>query len=260
MLEAKNVGIRFGSKRAELTVKEVDLAISPGKTVGLVGESGSGKSSVAKALVGLNPLATGEINLDGEALATATKRLREPSKKGVQLVFQDPRTSLNPKMTVGESLEEAAGILERGRPRIKNRAKELLRMVDLQEIHLRRYPHELSGGQLQRVSIARALALKPNYLLLDEVTASLDVSVQATVLNLLRKLQNELGFAMLYISHDLSVIKYVSDHVYVMRAGAVVEEAPSEELFANPQTKYTQDLLSAVPRLGGGRWQPIEGV
>lgn len=255
MLEAANVGIRFGSKRGPLTVKGVNISVQPGKTVGLVGESGSGKSSVAKAFVGINPLAEGEIRLDGETIAKKGQRLVNPSKFGVQLVFQDPRTSLNPKMTVGESLEEAAALMEKDRASVKARAFELLAMVDLNAPLMKRYPHELSGGQLQRVSIARALALRPNYLLLDEVTASLDVSVQATVLNLLRQLQQQLGFAMLYISHDLSVIKYVSDHVYVMRNGEVVEEATVHELFENPKTQYTKDLIAAVPRLGGGRWQ-----
>lgn len=264
-----NVGIRFGSAKNPLTVEGVNLRINRGSTVGLVGESGSGKSSIAKAGVGINRLAEGNISVDDTVIATPAKPLQRPAKYGVQLVFQDPRTSMNPKMTIGETLREAASLyrppgvktaaLKLGRPAGSRataaRAEELLQMVRLSPSYMNRYPHELSGGQLQRVSIARSLATEPEYLLLDEVTASLDVSVQAAVLNLLRDLQRELGFAMLYISHDLSVIRYVSEHVYVMQHGAIVEHGDVHELFENPTTEYAQQLLSAVPRLGGARWQ-----
>lgn len=273
------VGIRFGSARSPLTVSGVDLRVERGSTVGLVGESGSGKSSIAKAGVGINRLATGRIAIDDREIASPAKPLTHPARHGVQLVFQDPRTSMNPKMTIGETLREAAalnrrsgagsgagagsgsgsGVAAAGAAAASRstaaRASELLEMVRLEQTHLNRYPHELSGGQLQRVSIARSLATEPQYLLLDEVTASLDVSVQAAVLNLLRELQQELGFAMLYISHDLSVIRYVSEHVYVMQHGRIVEHADVHELFEHPQTEYAQQLLRAVPRLGGGRWQ-----
>ncbi|WP_217133714.1 ABC transporter ATP-binding protein [Leucobacter chinensis] len=268
----EDVGIRFGSARNELTVRGVNLRIERGSTVGLVGESGSGKSSVAKAGVGMNRLATGRVTIEGSELASPTRTLKHPARYGVQLVFQDPRTSMNPKMTIGETLSEAAALYRK--PNAQNgrakqgrgldaqaaarRAEELLRMVRLETSHLARYPHELSGGQLQRVSIARSLAVEPDYLLLDEVTASLDVSVQAAVLNLLRDLQRELGFAMLYISHDLSVIRYVSEHVYVMQHGEVVEHGEVTRLFDNPQTAYARQLLDAVPRLGGARWQHSE--
>ncbi|KAM9862407.1 ABC transporter ATP-binding protein [Leucobacter sp. BZR 635] len=274
-LEFEQLGIRFGSARSPLTVSDVHLRIERGSTVGLVGESGSGKSSVAKAGVGINRLATGRITLDGEEIASPKRRLTQPAKYGVQLVFQDPRTSMNPKMTIGETLREAAALYRgpdggasarptgdssrapagAGGKALGERARELLEMVRLEAVHLNRYPHELSGGQLQRVSIARSLATDPKYLLLDEVTASLDVSVQAAVLNLLRELQQELGFAMLYISHDLSVIRYVSEHVYVMQHGKIVEHADVHQLFEHPETDYAQQLLRAVPRLGGGRWQ-----
>lgn len=270
----EELGIRFGSARNPLTVSDVHLRIERGSTVGLVGESGSGKSSVAKAGVGLNRLASGRITVDGAVIASPKHPLEHPAKFGVQLVFQDPRTSMNPKMTIGETLREAAALqparatrttsiaggARSGRLRsdaraVSDRASALLDMVRLESAHLNRYPHELSGGQLQRVSIARSLATEPRYLLLDEVTASLDVSVQAAVLNLLRELQRELEFAMLYISHDLSVIRYVSDHVYVMQHGRIVEHADVQQLFEHPQTQYAQQLLRAVPRLGGGRWQ-----
>lgn len=255
MLELRDVEVTYRARQNFRAVAGVSLSIAPGETVGLVGESGSGKSSVAKTVVGLNALSAGTIVLDGQVIASAREPLKAAANRGLQLVFQDPRSSLNPRMTIGETLSESLTLGGTPRRKVAETRQELLAKVGLDAGHLDRYPHQLSGGQLQRVSIARALSVKPRYLILDEVTASLDVSVQARILNLLRSLQEELGFSMLYISHDLSVIRYVSDRVYVMRTGEIVEHGPVDDLFANPQTSYTRLLLDSVPTLGGSRWR-----
>lgn len=255
MLEARDLTVVYPGTPPLVAVDEVSLQIGAGSTVGLVGESGSGKSTLARAMVGLSPVTAGAVRLEGSEVVTSRLRPRSVSGLGIQLVFQDPHASLNPRMSVGDTLREAASLKTKGRPAVASRVEELLDMVGLTGEHLARYPHQMSGGQLQRVAIARALAVEPRYLLLDEVTASLDVSVQARILNLLRRLQRELGFAMLYISHDLSVIRYVSDSVYVMRHGTLVEHGAVETVFTQPATEYTQQLLASVPVLGGDRWR-----
>lgn len=255
MLEARGVTVAYPGPPRFVAVKAVDLHIGSGDTVGLVGESGSGKSTLARAMVGLSPVESGEVLLDERRIVGPGRGIRSVADHGVQLVFQDPHASLNPRMSLGETLSEAVSLKERRRAAVTPRVHELLEMVGLNSGHLARYPHQMSGGQLQRIAIARALAVQPRILLLDEVTASLDVSVQARILNLLRRLQNDLGFAMLYISHDLSVIRYVSDHVYVMRHGEIVEQGPVEQIFDQPLMEYTQQLLRSVPTLGGNRWR-----
>jgi peptide/nickel transport system ATP-binding protein len=257
MLEARDLTVTYPGPPRFVAVKAVDLHVGSGATIGLVGESGSGKSTLARAMVGLSPVTGGEVRLDDRRIVYPGHRPRSVADYGIQLVFQDPHASLNPRMSLGETLTEAVALKERGRAAIAQRVHELLEMVGLGPEHLSRYPHQMSGGQLQRIAIARALAVQPNILLLDEVTASLDVSVQARILNLLRKLQKELGFAMLYISHDLSVIRYVSDQVYVMRRGELVEHGPVEEIFDQPRMEYTQQLLRSVPTLGGNRWRRL---
>ena len=257
MLEARDLSVVYPGPPRFVAVDQVSLCLPAGTTVGLVGESGSGKSTIAKAMVGLGPVTAGGVHLDDHVVLSPRRRHRRRpmADLGVQLVFQDPHASLNPRMSVGDTLREAAALRRTGRDAVEARVGDVLDLVGLAPEHLGRYPHQMSGGQLQRVAIARALAVEPAYLLLDEVTASLDVSVQARILNLLRRLQRELGFAMLYISHDLSVIRYVSDHVYVMRHGRLVEHGPAEAVFEQPTTEYTRQLLAAVPRLGGNRWQ-----
>jgi peptide/nickel transport system ATP-binding protein len=260
MLELDAVRIAYGRHEA---VRGVDLLVHAGQTVGLVGESGSGKSSVAKAVVGLNALDGGQIRLDGTTIARAGRRVHHPARIGLQMVFQDPRSSLNPRMRVRETLDESVRLAGATGTGIATRVGELMSRIGMDEDLLDRFPHQLSGGQLQRIAIARALAVSPNHLVLDEVTASLDVSVQARILNLLRELQAELGFSMLYISHDLSVVRYLSDYVYVMREGSVVEHGPTTRLFDEPSTDYTRLLLDSVPELDGTRWRtgaadPIE--
>lgn len=251
MLEFQNVTMAYG--RHEV-VRGVDLTLRPGQTVGLVGESGSGKTTIAKAAVGLNSLKKGRILVDGKPVCGAGHRLTHPARLGLQMVFQDPRSSLNPRMRVRDTLLESVRLRPSGvDPQV--RVNELARKIDLTDTQLDRFPHQLSGGQLQRIAIARALVAGADHLLLDEVTASLDVSVQARILNLLRSLQRELGFSMLYISHDLSVVRYLSDYIYVMRAGVIVEHGTADQVFAHARTDYTRLLLDSVPELDGSRWR-----
>lgn len=245
MIFVEDLVVRFASGGRTLTaVDRVSLHVARGQTLGLVGESGCGKTTLARAIVGLAPVASGDVRVDGQR-----PRGGRPAP-GVQLVFQNPAAALSPRMTVGAAIEEAI-VCQRAVARPARRAEvaALLDQVGLPASAAERYPHQLSGGQLQRVCIARALAAKPAVLLLDEVTASLDVSVQARVLNLLRELQRELGLTLLYISHDLSVVRHLADEVAVMYLGRVVESGPAAELFAAPRHPYTRALVAAVPRL-----------
>jgi oligopeptide/dipeptide ABC transporter ATP-binding protein len=261
MLELEHLTVRYGSGRNTLlAVDGVSIGVPVGTTVGLVGESGSGKSTIARALVGLVPVAGGRILLEGEDVTPHKARNSPRFRSRVQMVFQDPHASLNPRMTVGDAIDEA--LLVQGVPR-RERGSETLRtleLVGLSRSALDRYPHQFSGGQKQRIALARALAVRPELLILDEVTSSLDVSVQATVLNLLKQLQTELGLTFLFISHDLSVVGYMSDHVVVMYLGRVVEQGKGDELFAQPRHPYTRGLLESLPRLTAKRTKaPILG-
>ncbi|WP_433509003.1 ABC transporter ATP-binding protein [Nonomuraea sp. CA-143628] len=222
----EDLTVRFGAFTA---VDRVTLEIPPGRIVGLVGESGSGKSSLARAVSGLVPY-TGRI--DGA--------------RDVQMVFQDPYASLDPRMTVGESVGEG---VRRDRAGRRAEVDRLLGLVSLPADLAGRYPRELSGGQRQRVAVARALGAGPDLLVADEITSALDVSVQGAVLNLVRSLRDELGLSMLFISHNLAVVRYVSDVVAVMHQGRVVESGPTEKVVGEPGHDYTRALLEAVPRL-----------
>ena len=258
MLELNSVEVTYPGPPRFTAVKGIDLSVPAGKTVGLVGESGSGKSSIARAAVGLTPVTGGSINLDGTDITNPKGKALRFLRQNAQLVFQDPHASLNPRMEIAMAVQEAVSVATGKRissAECERTALDLLDKVGVPKAAMRRYPHQLSGGQLQRVSIARALALEPKMLILDEVTASLDVSVQAKILNLLRQLQRELDISMLYISHDLSVIRYLADHVYVMRYGYIVEDGTVDQIFDAPQHDYTKTLLSAVPTLGGSRWR-----
>ncbi|GLX02410.1 ATP-binding cassette domain-containing protein [Microtetraspora sp. NBRC 16547] len=225
----KNLTVRFGAFTA---VDDVTLEIPDGAIVGLVGESGSGKSTLARAVSGLVPYTGAVEGVD-------------PSR--VQMVFQDPLTSLDPRMTVGASVAEGLRL-----PRAARQAEveRLLTLVSLPVSLAERYPRELSGGQRQRVAIARALGVRPALLIADEITSALDVSVQGAVLNLIRSLREEIGLSMLFISHNLAVVRYVSDVVAVMHRGRLVEMGPTEEVVGAPADDYTRSLLEAVPRLG----------
>jgi peptide/nickel transport system ATP-binding protein len=243
-LTFEQVTVRFGTgSRALTAVDSVDLTVPSGQVVGLVGESGSGKSTLARAAVGLTELAGGRILLDGVPL-----RHRSRGPRPLQLVFQDPYSSLDPRMTIGNSIAEAVP-----RSADYSRAGEvarLLELVDLDPEHASAYPSALSGGQRQRVALARALAGRPEVILADEITSALDVSVQGTVLNLVRDLQRQLHLSMLFISHNLAVVRYVSDYIAVMYLGRIVEFGPATELLGDPQHPYTRELLAAAPRRG----------
>ncbi|MCM3657788.1 ATP-binding cassette domain-containing protein [Agromyces mediolanus] len=230
------------------SVDGVDLVIGRGEIVGLVGESGSGKSTIGKMAVALISPSSGSVELDGVDLAALPKRRVRAMRKRFNIVFQDPGSSINPRTTVGDAISEPLRIHRIvPRRRIDERVAELLEQVGLRPDTAARYPHELSGGQRQRVSLARALAAGPELLVADEPTSALDVSVQASVLNLVADLQQNLGFACLFISHDLSAIEYLADRIAVMYLGRIVEVADRRDLFERPMHPYTDVLLQAAP-------------
>ena len=251
-LAAHAVTVRFGPGQHRLTaVDGVDLTVPDGATVGLVGESGSGKSTLVRALTGLTPLAEGEVLLDGEPVRKRHGGRAIDSRRRVQMIFQDPFASLNPRMTVGAAIAEAAGAGRRSPRAVRTKeVEELLELVHLDPAVTRELPGRLSGGQRQRVAIARALAVRPDVLIADEITSSLDVSVQSAVLNLMRDLRARLGISILFVSHNLATVRYISDTLAVMYLGRLVETGAIEELVAEPQHPYTRSLLAAVPQLG----------
>jgi oligopeptide/dipeptide ABC transporter ATP-binding protein len=256
--------IRYGAGDSALTaVDHIDLDVPAGGTLGLVGESGCGKSSVARALAGLHPVLTGSITVDGTDFTSERSRNSRSYRRRVQMVFQDPYSSLNPRMSVEEMLAEAVAMRGRDYRDPGRRRKEVARMLELVGLRqdaLDRYPHQFSGGQRQRIAIARALAVGPELVIADEVTSALDVSVQATILNLLAELQKELKLSYLVISHDLAVIELMSDQVSVMYLGRLVETAAAEDLFAHPRHPYTQALLTSIPTLASDRRPaPLKG-
>lgn len=224
-------------------VNDVSLKVSRGEALGIVGESGCGKSTLARAIAGLVDVTAGEIRLDGSRLSTKRDRA---TRQRIQMVFQDPSSSLNPRRTVRQVLAELL-VVHQLVPRsgLDERCEQLVGLVELPTSMLDVYPQSMSGGQRQRVGIARALALQPDLLIADEAVAALDVSVQASVLNLLARLRSELGLTLIFISHDLGVVRHVSDRVVVMYEGRVVEEQDTENLFAMPQHPYTRQLLAA---------------
>ncbi len=229
-------------------VDGVDLVLERGASVGIVGESGCGKSTLARALIGLVPLAGGRIAFEGSQLVGPRDRA---TMRRIQMIFQDPSSSLNPSRTVRQTLTELLRV-HRMVPadRVEERAGELLELVELPRSLLGAYPLRLSGGQRQRVGIARALALEPDILIADEAVAALDVSVQASVLNLLSRLRRDLGLTLVFISHDLAVVRHISERVIVMYLGRVVEDRPTRDLYSDPRHPYTVALMAAAPRLG----------
>ncbi len=242
---------QFGTPARHLrAVRDVSFDIARGETLGLVGESGSGKSTTGRMLVGLIPATAGSVHLFGEELTGPhSARTIERLRQRVQFVFQDPHGSLDPRMRVGDAIAEpidvAGGTSRHDR---QKRIEELLDTVGLPRACGERFPHEFSGGQRQRIGIARALALKPEFIVCDEPVSALDVSLQAQVINLLQDLQEAFGLSYLFIAHDLAVVRNISHRVAVMYAGAIVELAPRDELYAAPKHPYTQTLLDAVPR------------
>ena len=246
-------------------VDGIDFNLYAGETLGVVGESGCGKSTLARALVGLQPVTSGAIGFDGRNLPDLDAAQWLALRREIQMVFQDPLASLDPRMTIGESIGEPLLALhpEIGRTERASRVMDLLERVGLSRAHLNRYPHEFSGGQCQRVGIARALIVRPRLLICDEPVSALDVSVQAQIVNLLSDLRRDFGLAMIFIAHDLAVVRHISQRVLVMYLGKVMEQATRDELFERPSHPYTKALLASVPDTAalhaGAKRQMLEG-
>ena len=241
------LGVSGGSVRA---VDGISFDIAPGRTLGLVGESGSGKTSAARAILGIAPITAGRIVLRGRDIATASGSERRQIRRDAQMVFQQPTTSLDPRMTIGSTIAEPLVHLLglRGRS-LSTRVSELLQLVGLEAEYATRRPRQLSGGQRQRVAIARALATSPSLVVCDEPTSSLDVSVQAQIINLLVRLQAELGLSYLFISHDLGTVRQIADTIAVLHLGRIVEYGPVDKVLGAPTDDYTRTLLAAVPSI-----------
>ena len=263
-LAAKIAGRLGADVREEVVhaVDRVDIAVGEGEVVGLVGESGCGKSTLGRMIAGILPPSEGRILFRGVDVATMDEREGKKAALQVQMIFQDPFASLNPRMRVEDIVGEAPIIHGIVAPRDKaHYVAEVMRRVGLDPDYRRRYPHQFSGGQRQRIGIARALAVKPEFLVCDEAIAALDVSIQAQILNLFMDLKEALNLTYLFISHDLGVVKHISDRVVIMYLGRVVEVADKEALFAQPNHPYTRALLNEVPRLDLRRraYQPVAG-
>ncbi|MEL3710837.1 ATP-binding cassette domain-containing protein [Staphylococcus borealis] len=253
LLEIKNLKQYFNEgKRNEVrAIEDISFDIYKGETLGLVGESGCGKSTTGKAIIKLNDITSGEILYEGQDIQKISKRkdLLKFNKK-IQMIFQDPYASLNPRLKVMDIVAEGIGIhkLASGKKDRKRRVYDLLETVGLSKEHANRYPHEFSGGQRQRIGIARALAVEPEFIIADEPISALDVSIQAQVVNLMLKLQRERGITFLFIAHDLSMVKYISDRIAVMHFGKIVELGSADEIYYHPLHEYTKSLLSAIPQ------------
>lgn len=244
----KRSGILLRQTGQVHAVDDISFSISPGETLGLVGESGCGKSTVAKTLLRLHPATSGEVMFAGQnVLAMDSKALRA-LRRDMQIIFQDPFESLNSRHTIGEILEEPLLIHQFGdRNQRQQKVAELLKRVGLSEDAAQRYPHEFSGGQRQRIGIARAIALEPKFIVCDEAVSALDVSIQSQILNLLLELQREMNIALLFIAHDLAVVKHISDRVAVMYLGQIVETASADSIYADAKHPYTKALIDAIP-------------
>ena len=261
-LELKDVHTHFTSRKgifssqAAEVVKAVDgvtLSLEKGEILGLVGESGCGKSTLSRTIMQLIRPTSGEIHLNGDVLTALTPAEVRQRRLDFQMIFQDPYASLNPRMTVYSTLAEAVAQRHpglKGNPSgLMKKVSELMNLVGLDPRFLKKYPHEFSGGQRQRIAIARALAPEPNLVLADEPVSALDVSIQSQILNLLLKIRKELDLTMIFISHDLSVVRYLADNIAVMNKGKIVEYGEAERVFSQPEHEYTKNLLSAIPTI-----------
>ena len=251
LLEARGIEVTYGNRRGGgvKVLHGVDVSIARGETIGIVGESGSGKTTLGRALLRLVDVSAGEIRFDGRDITRLDDAAMRPFRKRMQMIFQDPMASLNPRHSIRQILGDPLVFhgLARSGAEADARIRRMLDRVGLPAAVLGRNPHELSGGQRQRIGIARAALLEPEFVLADEIVSGLDVSTQAQVLNLLKGLCRDLGLAMAFISHDLSVIRAVCDRVYVMRQGRVEEEGDCATIFDRPKTAYTRELLDAIP-------------
>ncbi|QIZ77788.1 murein tripeptide/oligopeptide ABC transporter ATP binding protein OppF [Ferrimonas lipolytica] len=259
LLKVSDVKVQFEIKKGQKwpwdpipklkAVDGVSFEVNAGETIGVVGESGCGKSTLARALIGLVPVASGTVAFNGVEVDTRDPKAMKDLRKDVQMIFQDPLASLNPRMTVGDIIAEPLRNYypEWNKEKLLSEVRAMMAKVGLLPNVINRYPHEFSGGQCQRIGIARALILKPKLVICDEPVSALDVSIQAQVVNLLKQLQAEMGLALIFIAHDLSVVRHISDRVMVMYLGNQVETASCEELYANPSHFYSRALLSAVP-------------
>ena len=275
LISIKNLNVEFpigrtlfGKPPMLRAVNNVSLEIMPGQFYGLVGESGSGKTTLGRAILRAVPISSGDITFDSRDVnydvGSLEKNDLKNYRKLAQLIFQDPYAALSPRMTVRDIIAEPLEVmgLTQTREETDERVREMAAKCRLNLEHLRRFPHAFSGGQRQRISIARTLVCNPNFVVADESVAALDVSIQADILNLLQSLQDELGLTFLFISHDLSVVAHICDHVAVMYLGTLVESAPTRKLFDNPSHPYTKALLSAIPSLDpddSGKAQKLEG-
>lgn len=256
-LEARNVCIRYPLQGGLLArtvsfveaVSQVSFSLNPGEILAIVGESGCGKSTLAQGLVGLVPWTSGELYLEGTSIDVHSEKVWKKTREKIQMIFQDPYSSLNPRHSVREILTYPLSY--RGVPAVEREtmAKKVLSQVGIPQNALEKYPHEFSGGQRQRLGIARALMMQPKVLICDEVTSALDVSVQAQVLHLLDDLRRELNLAMIFISHDIQVVRVLSDRVMVMYKGKVMEYGPAQEILSNPAHDYTKKLIASVPTI-----------
>ncbi len=251
-VEALRVG--FGPARSRLwAVDDVDLTIQPGESVGLVGESGCGKTTLGRSIMRLVPAQAGRIRFDGQDVRALSGAALRAYRKHVQMVFQDPYGSLNARIPVGQAIEEVLQVHRIGtRQQRQERVADLFQAVGLDPGYRRRYPHEFSGGQRQRIGLARALAVAPQLVIADEPVSALDVSVQVQILNLMKDLQRQMKLAYLFVAHDLAVVRYLCDRIYVMYLGKIVESGPPDLLFSAPRHPYTQALLAAVPDVDKG--------
>lgn len=251
LLEVKELGVKYPQKgigkRPFAALADVTVKVGSGQTMGLVGESGSGKTTLGRAVLGLAPVSSGQVLFDGRDISHLSRSARRQIAHELQVVFQDPYTSLNPSMTIGEILAEPLTSEQLSKAEAQRRVRSLLDQVQLPSDAAHRLPREFSGGQRQRVAIARALALRPKLIVCDEPVSALDLSTQARVLNLFQEIQRETGVAYLFISHDLEVVRYLSDRIAVMQKGTIVEEGKSEQIIERPAHPYTQRLLLAAP-------------
>lgn len=251
LVELKNVSLTFnkGKSNEVKAIDDVSFDIYEGEIFGLVGESGSGKTTIGRSVLKLSDIDSGTITFSGNEISSLKGKELHDFRKTAQMIFQDPQASLNGRMKIRDIIAEGIDIhkLAKSKEEREAKVKELIDLVGLNEDHLSRYPHEFSGGQRQRIGIARALAVNPHFIVADEPISALDVSIQAQVVNLMQKLQHEQGLTYLFIAHDLSMVKYISDRIGVMHWGKLLEVGPADEIYHNPIHPYTKSLLSAIP-------------